>query len=160
MHSHFQILLRGYMGLWENLGGGPLFLCFIAFLCYNFSKSFEGYMRCPPPPSCVHLCFCRCIIFGNQVEPVQWFRVFKLQELWWEIKLVKKQTNSGILKLFCITALFKIISIFWDPRTLGPYKLQWMYGKMTILVDFGDPQIIFGDPKNGRDPQFENCWTN
>ncbi len=30
------------MGLWENPGGGPLFSCFIAFLCYNFSKSFEG----------------------------------------------------------------------------------------------------------------------
>jgi hypothetical protein len=40
-----------YMGLWENLGGGPLFLCIIAFLCYNFSKSFEGVHEVPPPSS-------------------------------------------------------------------------------------------------------------
>jgi hypothetical protein len=36
------------MGLWENLGGGPLFSCFIEFLCYNFSKSFEGVREVPP----------------------------------------------------------------------------------------------------------------
>ncbi len=27
---------------------------------------------------------------------------------------------------------------------------------MTILVEFGEPKGIFGDPKKGRDPQFEN----
>ncbi len=26
---------------------------------------------------------------------------------------------------------------------------------MTILIDFGDPKGAFGDPKKGRDPQFE-----
>ncbi len=30
---------------------------------------------------------------------------------------------------------------------------------MTILVDFDDPTETFGDPKKGRDPQFENRWT-
>ncbi len=65
MHSHFQILLRGYMGLWENLGGGPLFLCFI-FYC-NFSKSFEGVLEVPPPPSspipvCIYEFFI-CLVF-------------------------------------------------------------------------------------------------
>ncbi len=49
------------MGLWENLGGGPLFSCLVAFLCYNFSKSFEGVHEVPPSsplslPPCVHLC--------------------------------------------------------------------------------------------------------
>ncbi len=28
---------------------------------------------------------------------------------------------------------------FQFSATLGPYKLQGMYGKMTIQVDFGDP---------------------
>jgi hypothetical protein len=31
---------------------------------------------------------------------------------------------------------------------------------MTILVDFGDPKGTFGDPKNGRDPQFEKRCFN
>ena len=51
MNSHFQILLKGvlnYLGFWENLGGGPLFSCFIEFLCSSFSKSFKGYMRSFP----------------------------------------------------------------------------------------------------------------
>ena len=53
MLSYFQTLLRG---LWEHLGGGPLFSCFIAFVGYNFSKSFEGVHEVPPsPPPCVHL---------------------------------------------------------------------------------------------------------
>jgi hypothetical protein len=37
-----QILSRGYLGLSENLGGEGTFLsflCFIAFLCDNFSDS-------------------------------------------------------------------------------------------------------------------------
>jgi len=38
------------MGLWKNLGGGPLLSCFIAFLCYNFSNYFEGVHEVPPPP--------------------------------------------------------------------------------------------------------------
>ena len=38
----FKFFWGGYLGFWENLGGGPLFSCFIAFLWSNFSKSFEG----------------------------------------------------------------------------------------------------------------------
>ncbi len=61
MHSHFQILLRGYMGLRiKYVGGGPIFLCFIAFLCYNFLKSFEGVHEVPPsppPPVCIWVRF-------------------------------------------------------------------------------------------------------
>ncbi len=50
MHSHFQFFLRGYLGLWENLGWGTLFSCFIAFLWSNFSKSSEGVHEVSPPP--------------------------------------------------------------------------------------------------------------
>jgi hypothetical protein len=31
---------------------------------------------------------------------------------------------------------------------------------MTILVDFGNPKGTFGDPKKGRNPQFEKRWFN
>ncbi len=34
--------------MWENLGGGPLFSCFIAFLKSNFVKSFEGVKEVLP----------------------------------------------------------------------------------------------------------------
>jgi hypothetical protein len=72
MHSHFQIILRG---LWENLGGGSLFSCFIAFLFYNFSVFLGGYMRyTPPPPPCVHLwstwrCHVHCQTVYRDVAP-------------------------------------------------------------------------------------------
>ncbi len=46
----FKFFWGGCLGLWENLGGGLLSSCFIAFLWFNFSKSFEG----------VHD-FCMCI---------------------------------------------------------------------------------------------------
>jgi hypothetical protein len=47
----------GYLGLWENPGGGPLLACFIAFLFYYFSKYFEGvHEPLPPFLSCVYLC--------------------------------------------------------------------------------------------------------
>ncbi len=70
MHSHFQILLRGYMELWRNLGGGPLFSCFIAFLCYNFSKSFEGVHEVPPspsppPPSCASMALVKSVLIKH-----------------------------------------------------------------------------------------------
>ncbi len=56
MHSHFQILLRGGMRLRKNLGGGLIFSYFIAFLCYNFSKSFEGVHEVPPSsPLCASM---------------------------------------------------------------------------------------------------------
>jgi hypothetical protein len=32
----------------------------------------------------------------------------------------------------------------------------WLKGK--VLIDFGDPKKKCGDPKKGRDPQFENRW--
>ncbi len=31
---------------------------------------------------------------------------------------------------------------------------------LGIILRFGDPQKIFGDPKKGRDPQFENHCVN
>ncbi len=31
---------------------------------------------------------------------------------------------------------------------------------MTIMVDFGDPKGTFGDPKKGRNPQFEKRCIN
>jgi hypothetical protein len=34
----------------------------------------------------------------------------------------------------------------------------WLKGK--VLIDFGDPKKKCGDPKKGRDPQFENRWLN
>jgi hypothetical protein len=46
----FKFFWGWYLGLLENLGGGPLFLCFIAFLWINFLKSFEGVRDVPPPP--------------------------------------------------------------------------------------------------------------
>jgi hypothetical protein len=56
----FKFFRGGYLGLWDNLGGGPLFLCFMAFLWSNFRSLLRGYKRCPlltPLPLCVHLCF-------------------------------------------------------------------------------------------------------
>jgi hypothetical protein len=44
----FSNSFEGVHGVVKKSGRGPLFLCFVAFLCYNFSKSFGGYMRCPP----------------------------------------------------------------------------------------------------------------
>ena len=46
----------GYLGLWENQGGGA---CFIAFLCGSFSKIFIGGtwgvpLNPPPPPVCIY----------------------------------------------------------------------------------------------------------
>ena len=53
------------MELLENLGGGPLFSCFIAFLCYNFSKSFEGVHEVPPLlPLCASMFRA---VFSNQM---------------------------------------------------------------------------------------------
>jgi hypothetical protein len=43
-----QILLRGVLGVVKKSRRGPLFSCFIAFLCANFAPSFHV--------SCVHLC--------------------------------------------------------------------------------------------------------
>jgi hypothetical protein len=37
-------------------GRGPLFSCFIAFLFYNFSKSFEGVHEVPPSSPLSPLC--------------------------------------------------------------------------------------------------------
>ncbi len=53
----FKSFWGGTLGLWENLGGRPPFSCFIAFLCYNFSKSFEGVYEVPPssPLPCMYL---------------------------------------------------------------------------------------------------------
>jgi hypothetical protein len=40
------------------MGEGPLFSCFIAFLCYNVSKSFVGVHEVPlspSPPLCISM---------------------------------------------------------------------------------------------------------
>jgi hypothetical protein len=52
------------------MGGGPLFSCFIAFLCYNFSKPFEGVHEVPPPPP-------ECIFGGDPVDFLQFFILLK-----------------------------------------------------------------------------------
>ena len=53
---------------------------------------------------------------------------------------------AGVLKLFYFANLLKYYPF---SVTLKCYNLQWINGKRTILLDFGDP-------KKGRDPQFEN----
>jgi hypothetical protein len=66
-----------------------------------------------------------------------------------------------------IISLFDLVqgfSNFFEPRpfsgyfefyaTLDFYKVQWTYGKRPMLVYFGDPKIVFGDP------QFENRCLN
>ncbi len=47
---------------------------------------------------------------------------------------------------------FQTFSKFPRPKNV---KLQQILNKITILVDFGNPKEAFGDPKKGRDPQFE-----
>ena len=52
----WQILLRGYLGLWENQRGVGVFYCI--FMWKFFKNLYKRYMRCPlPPPPCVHLWF-------------------------------------------------------------------------------------------------------
>ena len=65
----------------------------------------------------------------------------------------RKLLNAGVLKLFCIRPFPNIFKI---SATLKWYKLQQTYSNKVIQVDFGDPREAFGDPKKGRDPQFEN----
>jgi hypothetical protein len=65
-----------------------------------------------------------------------------------------RYVNTGALKLFCIATLSKY---FQFSATLECYIQQWFYGTRVTL---GDPQILFGDPKKGPDPQFENHWVN
>ena len=61
------------MGLCENLGGGPLFSCFIAFLFYNFSKSFEGVHEVPPPPPLCASMNVNCVVVACSNFPlVKW----------------------------------------------------------------------------------------
>ena len=43
----FKFFWGGYLELWENLEGCPLFSCFIAFVWPNFYKSFEGAPHVP-----------------------------------------------------------------------------------------------------------------
>ncbi len=47
----FKFFWGGYLGLWKNLGGGTLSLCFMGFQWSNFSKSFEGLHEVHPSPS-------------------------------------------------------------------------------------------------------------
>ncbi len=63
------------------------------------------------------------------------------------------QAFKNFQKLFCIDTLSKYIE--FSP-TLHFYKLQLIFGNMTLLVLFGNPLIIFGDPKKCCRPQFEN----
>jgi hypothetical protein len=44
MHIHFQILLRGLLGVVIKPGSGS------SIFEFYFSSSLERYMRCPPPP--------------------------------------------------------------------------------------------------------------
>jgi len=48
MLSHFKFLLRGYLGSWEFLGG-PLFLCSIVFLRWNFFNEGTPSHNTPTP---------------------------------------------------------------------------------------------------------------
>jgi hypothetical protein len=47
---HFQILLRGVLGVVRKSGWVPLFLCLLHFYDPIFESLLRGYMRCPPPP--------------------------------------------------------------------------------------------------------------
>jgi len=51
----FKLFWAGYLVLWGNLGGGPLFLFFFAFLWSNFSRSSEGAPYHRPPPLCASM---------------------------------------------------------------------------------------------------------
>jgi hypothetical protein len=44
----------GYLGLWENQGGGVVFYCI--FMWKFFKNLYRGYMRCPPSPPLPPLC--------------------------------------------------------------------------------------------------------
>jgi hypothetical protein len=46
----------------KKSGRGPLFSCFIAFLCHNFSKSFEGVHEVPPSSPLSPLCASMVIV--------------------------------------------------------------------------------------------------
>ncbi len=57
----FSNSFEGVQGVVRKSGRGPLFSCFIPFLCYNFLKSFEGVHEVPPfsplslPPVCIYV---------------------------------------------------------------------------------------------------------
>ncbi len=57
----FWNFFEGGLGLRDNLGGGPLFLCFIAFLRLKFSTSWVD-PPLSPTPLCVHLRY--VLLFG------------------------------------------------------------------------------------------------
>jgi hypothetical protein len=50
----WQILLRGVLEVVRKLEGGGSFL--LHFYVEVFQNLYRGYMRCPPPLPCVHLC--------------------------------------------------------------------------------------------------------
>ena len=94
----FKFFWGRYMGLWENLGGGPLFPCFIAFLWYNFSKSFKGVHEVPPPPS---PCVDHWLKFDSLLSKVQryllyggWCHYQGLRQ--WEQVLHLREPRSGL----------------------------------------------------------------
>ncbi len=64
----FSNSLEGAHGVVKKSGWGASFLCIIAFLCYNFSKSFEEVHGVPPssplPPPSVYLCPPICVSFA------------------------------------------------------------------------------------------------
>ncbi len=65
----FSNSFEGVHGVVKKSGRGPLFSCSIAFLCYNFSKSFEGvqdvHTLSPPPLAPL----CASMIFSHLLTP-------------------------------------------------------------------------------------------
>jgi hypothetical protein len=138
MHSHFQILLKGYMGLWENMGGGPLFSCFIAFLCYDFSKSFEGVHEVPPssPPPCVHLWMkssynekTKSILFYSVLFSIEVQRVVASSSCEGPMKTSKLKEEDSKTKVFS-----------FEPKTKGHFsialKLSMLFNSSQIINSF------------------------
>ncbi len=56
-------------------------MCFIAFLCYNFSKSFEGVHEVPPPPP-LPPTPCASMPFEHRCTPVENPGEGLAQEFW------------------------------------------------------------------------------
>ena len=123
MHSHFQILLRGYLGLWENLGWGTLFSCFIAFLWSNFSKSSEGVHEVSPPlPLCapmekrqmiiermVFLIFRRNLNYVFSLQTSTYFRHSNKNDL------IRTKIRTKVATFFSFDLSFRSILIPTDP---------------------------------------------
>ncbi len=64
-NCHFQILLREYVGSWENPGGSHIFVFYCIFMTKFFEVFWEGtwgalFLPLPPPPGSPPVCIYGC----------------------------------------------------------------------------------------------------